>query len=149
MMADTHRGIYKRKPRPAPPGLELGSHVLPAAAEVLRDGERLAAMYATRTQDELAQELGIGHDSLRRALRYHRVPIRPRGQRVERDRRALTREGLRRLVWGLYDKAGRCPPDCPGRPGCLDPGGECIMGEILEGKRQIWDGKPCRREAPG
>ena len=49
----------------------------------------------------------------------------------------LTRAEWHRIVNRAYEKAGKCPPDCPGRcpdtwltgdgVGCLDDRGKCIM----------------------
>jgi len=120
----------------------LFSQVAPAAREVLLDRERLAEMYRTRTQEALAVELGTTIDTLRRALRYHRIPSHPRGWILRgtivptpRASQRITREGVKRLVWRLYLEADRCPPVCPGREECIEPGGECTLATILEGER--------------
>ena len=49
----------------------------------------------------------------------------------------LTRAEWHRIVNRAHEKAGKCPPDCPGRcpdtwltgdgVGCLDDRGKCIM----------------------
>ena len=106
----------------------------PEARAILRDRERLAALYATQSQARLHKALGIGRETLRQALVAHCIPIRRAGATVG-TRPDLTREALRLAVLRAYWRCDRCPPDCPGRQTCMDPGGECTLAAILEGDR--------------
>jgi len=116
------------------------SQAAPAAREVLQDRDRLAEMYQSRTQEQIARELGTQPCTVRRALRYHNIPSHPRGWMPKRAiapapraGKRVTRQDVKRLVWRAYWQADRCPPDCPGREECLQ--GECKLGQILEGER--------------
>lgn len=115
----------------------LFHQVAPTAREILLDRGRLAEMYRTRTQGDLAAELGTTVETLRAALRHWQIPIHPRGwvprRGADTTPGCITREDLQSLVWRLYWQADRCPPDCPGREECIEPGGECTLGRLLDG----------------
>lgn len=93
----------------------------------LLDKDLLQKLYGEKTMSEAAQQLGTTRRTFRRALLFHGIPIRKRGQKPVG--RGLTVERLHRIVARAYDRVGRCPPDCPGRESCLDEGVDCIMAE--------------------
>ena len=117
-------------------GLRFTRRVAASAVTVLLDRERLVAMYATRSRHELADELGVSYYTLQRAMRHHKIPCRSR--RAESPA-GMLREGqraaVRLLVWRAYLRADRCPPDCPGREGCLNNEGMCALIERQRGAR--------------
>ena len=119
--------ISREDPPPAHPftGPQL-DHV----RDKLLDKSLIQKVYGERTLREAAKELGTTRRTFRRALLFHGIPIRKRGQRPVG--RGLTRERLHQIVARAYDRVGRCPPACPGRESCLDEGVECIMAEARE-----------------
>lgn len=117
--------------------LALPRNASPETRRALLDGPYLEELYASRTLLDTAKLLGIGQDTLRRALLYHGIALHKRGEPIEKAMQAahgrITRAKLKRLVLRLYwTKADRCPPDCPGRYNCIDPGAACTLDEIVQ-----------------
>lgn len=115
--------------------LALPRNASPETRRALLDGPYLEELYASRTLLDTARLLGIGQDTLRRALLYHGIALHKRGEVIDKPNghSGLTRSQLRRIVLRLYwTKADRCPPDCPGRYTCIDPGAACTLDKIVQ-----------------
>lgn len=93
----------------------------------LLDRRQVADAYAQYTIKKAGQYLGAGQRSMELALDYHGIPRRKRGEKPPGIRLNLTRSQLKRLVMRAYARSDRCPPGCPGRVRCLDPGSRCIL----------------------
>jgi len=114
--------------------LRFTRRVAASAVPVLLDKEQLAAMQATMNRREIAAALGVAPYTLLRAMRYHEIecpPCVPPWLSEPRPRKPvrLTRRDVRWAVRRAYLRADRCPPDCPGRMGCLDTEAGCVLLE--------------------
>lgn len=91
--------------------------------------ETVADAYAHATIKDAAAQLGVGQHTMEKALDYHGIKRRKRGESPPpRDVvKSLTRRQLRVVVQRAYDKAGRCPMNCPGRAECNLGDENCVM----------------------
>lgn len=115
--------------------LALPRNASPETRRALSDGPYLEELYTSRTLLDTARMLGVGQDTLRRALLYHGIALHKRGEAIDKpnEHSGLTHSQLRRIVLRLYwTRADRCPPDCPGRYTCINPGAVCTLGEIVQ-----------------
>ena len=95
----------------------------PSAQKVLADRERLAAMYEEMGSCwRVAEAINCGGQAVLTALHWHQIPVQKRGGYNRRTPTRITRATLRQIVQRAYLKAGRCPPNCPGRAHCLEHG---------------------------
>ena len=102
-------------------------YMKPEVSARLMDRDMVANAYANNTLKGAAREMGAGFVSFARALRYHGIEIRKRGEKPPGLR--LTRGDVEKAILRAYAKSDRCPPSCPGREWCLD--GECTLGQYL------------------
>ena len=102
-------------------------YMKPEVSARLMDRDMVANAYARNTLKGAAREMGAGFVSFARALRYHGIRVRARGEKPPGMR--LTRGDVEKAILRAYLKTpgAGCPPSCPGREFCLD--GECTLAE--------------------
>jgi hypothetical protein len=100
----------------------------PEARKRLMDKRLVARAYAVGTIKQTGRQLGVGQKAVERALDYHGIRRRKRGEKP--PGLGLTRDDVRRAVYRAYARCDRCPPDCVGRARCLDGGARCVLGEL-------------------
>jgi hypothetical protein len=96
----------------------------------LLDRELVRAAYAEHSIKLAGKTLGCGQKTMEKALRYHGIKVRKRGERPPGMMGMLTRDELRSIVYRAYRRNDRCPVDCIGRATCLDADGRCVLGEV-------------------
>ena len=118
--------------------VELGRSQLkdPRAAEVLEDRDRLEAMYRRLgSTHKVAAEINCGAQAVLHSLYRLGIEVQKpggdRGSKKPNPRKEpvkrLSKAQFRKVVQRAYEKAGRCPPGCPGGAQCLGPNGRCIF----------------------
>jgi len=98
---------------------------------LMLDKDLIESTYSENKLRDAARRLGVSPDMFARALKFHNIRIRSKGERIQAG---LTKDMVPVIVARAYHKAGRCPPNCPGKEQCLSENGKCVVNDYLAGR---------------